>query len=119
MGYLEQEQARTARDYGERSLAAAQEAGDDMWQLHALVLISQAEVKSGRYSSSLISFEKALELANLLMDTSAQSAIKKAIEDVNTKIAIREQEGGEDPDDAKRTECTEETDRILEDSKKA
>merc|ERR1712066_248254 len=41
--YLEQDQARTAKDYGERSLAAAQEVEDDMWQLHALVLISQSE----------------------------------------------------------------------------
>ncbi|XP_012936467.1 tetratricopeptide repeat protein 25 [Aplysia californica] len=97
--YLELDQAKTAKDYGERSLAAAQEAEDDMWQLHALVLISQSEVKSGRLSSSLISFEKAYELANLLMDTSAQAAIKKAIDDVNTKIARREQEGGEEPDD--------------------
>merc|ERR1711874_746782 len=70
----------TAKDYGERSLAAAQEAEDDMWQLHALVLISQSEVKSGRLSASLISFEKAFD-------------------DVNSKIARREQEGGEEPDD--------------------
>ncbi len=41
--YLEMDQTRTAKEYGERSLAAAQEAEDDLWQLHALVLISQSE----------------------------------------------------------------------------
>lgn len=90
--YLELNQARTAKDYGERSLAAAEEADDDMWQLHALVLISQSEVMSGRLSSSLISFEKALELADLLMDEHSKTAIRKAIDEVNAKISLREKE---------------------------
>ena len=32
-----------AKDFGERSLAAAQEAKDDVWQLNASVLIAQSE----------------------------------------------------------------------------
>merc|ERR1712154_320325 len=96
---------KKAIDYGQRSLAAALEAEDDMWQLHALVLIAQAEVKATRLQASLISFEKAYELANVLADTSAQAAIKKAIDDVNAKLAKREQEGGEEPvDDDELTE---------------
>jgi len=90
--YLERSQAGRAREYGERSLQAAQEAEDDTWQLHALVLISQAEVQSGHLSSSLISFELAHELAEVLMDATAQAAIKAAIRDVNARIAGKEEE---------------------------
>ncbi|KAH9512469.1 Tetratricopeptide repeat protein 25, partial [Bulinus truncatus] len=96
--YLELGQSRSAKDYGERALVAAEEAGDDRWRLHALVLISQAEVKSERLASSLISFEKAYEVAALLMDDEAQSAIKKAIAEVNLKVIERELEGGEEVD---------------------
>jgi len=92
--YLEVEQAATARDLGERSLAAAREAGDDMWQLHALVLISQAEVKDGRLSEGLDSFQRAQDMAEALGDAKAQQAIKKAIEDVNAKLAAQEKQGG-------------------------
>ncbi|RUS80646.1 hypothetical protein EGW08_011596, partial [Elysia chlorotica] len=88
-----------AKDYGERSLAAAEEAGEDRWQLHALVLISQAEVKAGRLSSSLTTFERAFELSMLLKDTEAQAAINRAIDDVNEKIVMREREGGDDSED--------------------
>lgn len=37
-----------ARDYGEQSLSAAEEAEDEVWQLNASVLIAQADGKSGR-----------------------------------------------------------------------
>merc|ERR1712244_4989 len=61
--------------------------------------------KASKLQASLISFEKAYELANVLADTSAQAAIKKAIDDVNAKLAKREQEGGEEPvDDDELTE---------------
>ena len=35
-----------SHDFGEKSLQAAQEAGDDVWQLNASVLIAQAEGKN-------------------------------------------------------------------------
>lgn len=35
----------TARDLGEKSLTAAREAQDQMWQLNASVLVAQAESK--------------------------------------------------------------------------
>ncbi|GFS05973.1 tetratricopeptide repeat protein 25 [Elysia marginata] len=106
--YLELDQTQQAKDYGERSLAAAEEAGEDRWQLHALVLISQAEVKAGRFSSSLATFERAYELSTLLKDTEAQSAINRAIEDVNDKIVAREKEGGEEPEEGASTTRTSE-----------
>ena len=41
--YLELQKYQDARDFGEKSLAAAKEAEDDGWQLHASVLVAQSE----------------------------------------------------------------------------
>ena len=41
--HLELDRSDKAKDYGERSLAAAELADDKMWQLHASVLIAQAQ----------------------------------------------------------------------------
>ena len=41
--YLEIEKFLEARDYGEKSLQAAQEGDDEGWQLHASVLVAQSE----------------------------------------------------------------------------
>lgn len=41
--YLEMADNAKAKDYGEKSLAAAEEAKDDVWQLNACVLIAQSE----------------------------------------------------------------------------
>ena len=60
-----------------------------MWELHALVLISQAEVKAKRYTSSMVSFEQALELADVLQDKQAQAAIRQAMSEVRGKVAQR------------------------------
>ena len=43
--YLEMGQYTDAREYGEKSIAAAKEAEDEGWQLHATVLVAQAEGK--------------------------------------------------------------------------
>ena len=40
--HLEMHHAADARQYGERSLEAATEAGDELWQLNACVLIAQS-----------------------------------------------------------------------------
>ena len=48
--HLELDRPEKAKDYGERSLAAAELAEDKMWQLHASVLIAQAE---GRLHSAV------------------------------------------------------------------
>ena len=41
--HLELEDFAGARDLGEKSLVAAREAQDNMWQLNASVLVAQAE----------------------------------------------------------------------------
>ena len=41
--HLELKNYQDAKEYGQKSLAAAEEADDKVWQLNARVLISQAE----------------------------------------------------------------------------
>jgi len=40
--HLEMNHAAAAKEYGEKSLEAATEASDDLWQLNACVLIAQS-----------------------------------------------------------------------------
>ena len=40
--YLEKGKYDAAKDYGDKSMSAAQEAGDKVWQLNASVLIAQS-----------------------------------------------------------------------------
>lgn len=100
--YLETGKHDQARDYGERSLAAAEEASDDIWQLNASVLVAQAQVKSGDLEGALGSFEKSLDMAKLQGDDAAASAITRAIDDVNNKIARGIKEGDNRDDDEDR-----------------
>ena len=44
--HLEMGKHSEAKDYGEKSLKAAEEANDDVWQLNASVLIAQSEGES-------------------------------------------------------------------------
>ena len=43
--YLELNNAEAAQNYGRKSLQSADEEGDVEWQLHATVLVAQAEGK--------------------------------------------------------------------------
>lgn len=43
--YLELNKAETAQNYGQKSLQSADEEGDVEWQLHATVLVAQAQGK--------------------------------------------------------------------------
>ncbi|XP_029429619.1 tetratricopeptide repeat protein 25 isoform X2 [Rhinatrema bivittatum] len=84
--YLELRQPEEALNYGEKSQAAAEEAGDVEWQLNASVLVAQAEVKLQDYQSAVTNFEKALERAKLLHNKAAEQAIMNALEDANRGI---------------------------------
>ncbi|ELU16005.1 hypothetical protein CAPTEDRAFT_154109 [Capitella teleta] len=94
--YLEMSDNQKAKDYGEKSLSAAEEASDDVWQLNACVLIAQSEVKLGELQEALDSFEKSLDMAKVQGDSAAEGAIKKALEDVNNRIVSGIKESGEE-----------------------
>ncbi|XP_064329388.1 outer dynein arm-docking complex subunit 4 isoform X2 [Phalacrocorax carbo] len=81
--YLELNKAEPAQNYGEKSLQSAGEEGDVEWQLHATVLVAQAQVKLKDYRSAIMSFEKALEKAKLIHDEAAQKTIIIALDDAS------------------------------------
>ncbi|GFO25847.1 tetratricopeptide repeat protein 25 [Plakobranchus ocellatus] len=95
--HLELGEYQEAKDYGEKSVAASKEADDPGWQLHACVLVAQSEVKCGEYDAASDSFTQALELAEDQDDKAAQTAIKKALEEVNERI-VKGGQGEEDDD---------------------
>ncbi|XP_067686623.1 outer dynein arm-docking complex subunit 4-like [Haliotis asinina] len=84
--HLELGEYADAKNYGEKSLTASEDAQDTVWQLQASVLIAQAQVKLADLQGALVSFEKAMDLAMVQDDRSAEVAIKKAIDEVNNKI---------------------------------
>ncbi|XP_072742141.1 outer dynein arm-docking complex subunit 4 [Ciconia boyciana] len=84
--YLELNKAEAAQNYGEKSLQSADEEGDVEWQLHATVLVAQAQVKLKDYQSAIMNFEKALEKAKLIHNEAAQKAIIIALDDVSKSI---------------------------------
>ncbi|XP_070779870.1 outer dynein arm-docking complex subunit 4 [Enoplosus armatus] len=75
--YLELNRLEEARDYGVRSVAAADEIADEKWQINANVLAAQSELKLGNFESCVSHFERALTLAKLQEDNSAMSFIQK------------------------------------------
>lgn len=94
--HLELKYYQDAKEFGQKSLAAAEQAGDKVWQLNATVLEAQAEVKLGDLREALQSFEKALDLAKILEDEAAENAISKALSDVNERLAQGVKESAED-----------------------
>ncbi|CAH1788639.1 unnamed protein product [Owenia fusiformis] len=88
-----------ARDFGEKSKAAANESDDEVWQLNATVLVAQAEVKLGDLQNAVDSFETALDMAKVQGDSAAESAIKKALQDANDRIV----RGVKDDDESQRS----------------
>ncbi|NXC36801.1 TTC25 protein, partial [Campylorhamphus procurvoides] len=81
--YLELGEAETAQDFGQKSLESADEEGDVEWQLHATVLVAQAQVKLKDYRSAIMNFETALEKAKLVPDQEAQNTIVEALNKVS------------------------------------
>ncbi|XP_025086327.1 tetratricopeptide repeat protein 25-like isoform X4 [Pomacea canaliculata] len=98
--YLELGRYGDAKDYGEKSFSAAKEADDHGWQLHASVLVAQAEVKCEKLEAAVDSFERAKEIAEELKDHSAEMAIKKALEEVKSRIVEGERSKTKVDDDA-------------------
>ncbi|XP_055553314.1 outer dynein arm-docking complex subunit 4 isoform X1 [Falco cherrug] len=84
--YLELNKAEAAQNYGQKSLQSADEEGDAEWQLHATVLVAQAQVKLKDYRSAIIHFEKALDKAKLTHSEAAQKAIIIALDDVSKRF---------------------------------
>ncbi|KAF7697885.1 outer dynein arm-docking complex subunit 4 [Silurus meridionalis] len=85
--YLELKHHIKARDYGMRSLSAANDIGDEKWLLNANVLVAQAELKLGNYRSSVLHFETALEQAKLLQDNDSKDAIQKALQEARQQMS--------------------------------
>ncbi|XP_026888967.2 tetratricopeptide repeat protein 25 isoform X1 [Electrophorus electricus] len=84
--YLELKQYVEARDYGTQSLGAASDICDEKWQLNASVLVAQAELKLGNFKTSVLLFEKALDLAK--EDTAARDAIQKVLSETRQLAAL-------------------------------
>ncbi|NXF98211.1 TTC25 protein, partial [Eubucco bourcierii] len=81
--YLQLDKAEAAQSYGEKSLQAADEGGDVKWQLHATVLVAEAQVKLKDHWAAILTFEKALEKAKLTANRAAQKAIITALDEVS------------------------------------
>ncbi|NXW59123.1 TTC25 protein, partial [Eurystomus gularis] len=81
--YLLLKKAEAAQSYGEKALQAADGEGDVEWQLHASVLVAQAQVDRKEYWPAILNFEKALQKAKLLQDKAAQKAIVVALNEVS------------------------------------
>ncbi|XP_042248829.1 outer dynein arm-docking complex subunit 4 [Thunnus albacares] len=84
--YLELNHHEEARDYGIRSVAAADEIADEKWQINANVLVAQSELKLGNFESCVSHFERALTHAKLQEDDSAVNAIQKALDEAKQHL---------------------------------
>ncbi|NXM30747.1 TTC25 protein, partial [Oxyruncus cristatus] len=94
--YLELGEAERAQDCGEKSLESADEEGDVEWQLHATVLVAQAQVKLKDYRSAILNFERALEKAKLVPDQAAQNTIIVALDKVSKSYIKQLSKGGKE-----------------------
>lgn len=56
---------KDSREFGEKALAAAEEATDKLWQLNALVLIAQSLVKNGEFKLAMENYEKAKQVGSV------------------------------------------------------
>ncbi|XP_064030391.1 outer dynein arm-docking complex subunit 4 isoform X4 [Pogoniulus pusillus] len=92
--YLQLDKAEAAKSYGEKSLQAADEEGDVKWQLHATVLVAEAQVKLKDHWAAILTFERALEKAKLTANRAAQKAITTALDEVSKSFV--ELEGREE-----------------------
>ncbi len=85
--HMELGDASKASECAQAAIEAAVEAKDLGWELNATVLRAQADVKLSDLQTAVEVFERALELAVLTGDDNATSAVQRAINDVNARIA--------------------------------
>ena len=146
--HLELEHFDESQEFGKKSLEAAREAEDDVWQLNANVLVAQSlgihhswslrifhsnnvlslrlqthhhhrdtfeihskhfasfPVKLKNYSTALEAFESSLDMAKKQKDTLAESAIRKAMEEVHQKRSEKD-ESSDDEQESDRGEDSE------------
>ncbi|XP_068274618.1 outer dynein arm-docking complex subunit 4 [Nyctibius grandis] len=113
--YLELDKAEAAQNYGQKSLQSADEEGDAEWQLHATVLVAEAQVKLKDYQPAIKNFEKALEKAKLFHDEAAEKAIINALDAVSKSFMEELNKKREEvaahslPDDDRSSENTEDS----------
>ncbi|XP_055512903.1 LOW QUALITY PROTEIN: outer dynein arm-docking complex subunit 4 [Leucoraja erinacea] len=86
--YLELDNNEGARDYGLKSLASAEKAGDEEWKMNANVLVAQAEFKLSNLQTAVTFFEKALDKATLLNDEAARDAITNALRNIHLEMEM-------------------------------
>ncbi|KAF7668730.1 hypothetical protein LDENG_00290970 [Lucifuga dentata] len=84
--YLELKHHTESRDYGLRSLTAADEIADEKWQLNASVLVALSESKLRNFESCVLHFERALEQAKILQNDRAVEAILKALQEAGQNL---------------------------------
>ncbi|XP_026233420.1 tetratricopeptide repeat protein 25 [Anabas testudineus] len=84
--YLELNRHKESRDYGLRSLAAAEEIADEKWLINTNVLVAQSEFKLGNFESCVSHFERALTHARVQEDNSAMNAIQKALDEAKQQL---------------------------------
>ncbi|XP_051243344.1 outer dynein arm-docking complex subunit 4 [Dicentrarchus labrax] len=84
--YLELSRHEEARDYGVRSVDAADEIADEKWQINANVLVAQSELKLGNFESCVSHFERALTQAKLQENDAAVNAIQQALDEAKQHL---------------------------------
>ncbi|XP_068434903.1 outer dynein arm-docking complex subunit 4 isoform X2 [Clinocottus analis] len=84
--YLKLNRHKEARDYGARSVAAADEIDDEKWQMNANVLVAQSELNLGHFESCVSHFERALSHAKQQDDDSAINVIQKALDEAKQQL---------------------------------
>uniref|UniRef100_UPI0037E76C0A outer dynein arm-docking complex subunit 4-like n=1 Tax=Semicossyphus pulcher TaxID=241346 RepID=UPI0037E76C0A len=85
--YLELHRFKEARDYGLRSLAAANEIAHGKWQIRANVLVAQSEFPLGNFETCVSHFERALAMAKLQEDQDALNAIQKVLDEAKHRLS--------------------------------
>ncbi|XP_069565147.1 outer dynein arm-docking complex subunit 4 isoform X1 [Brachyistius frenatus] len=75
--YLELNRHKEARDFGVRSVAAADEITQETWQINVHLLVAQSEYRLGNIESCVSHFETALTHAKHQEEDSATNAIQQ------------------------------------------